>query len=368
MLAVASAGGLDEAQIASWLFGAFFINGLLTVAFCVQRRQPLIFFWTIPGTVLVGPALAHATMPEIVGAYLATGLLMLALGLSGLFGRLMRWLPMPIVMGMVAGVFLRFGTDLVLALHDAWPIALPMTLVFVLFSALPVLAARVPALIAALIAGVLCVALGVPGSAMTGAAVFSGGWAGALAQPVLVAPAWSVPTMIELVLPLAITVLFVQNGQGFAVLAAAGHKPPIDAVTTACGATSIAAAFVGTVSTCLTGPSNALATASGETHRHYTAGVVTGVLAIVFGLFSPVFTRLMIGLPPAFIATLAGLAMLKVLQGAFATAFKARHSLGALVAFLVTVAAVPLAGIGAPFWGIVFGVLVSLAIERDDWT
>lgn len=307
-------------------------------------------------------------MPEIVGAYLATGALMLALGVSGLFGRLMRRLPMPIVMGMVAGVFLKFGTDLVLALHGAWTIALPMTLVFLLFSGVPRLGARLPALIAALLAGALCVALGVPGSEMSGSAVFAGGWGGALAQPVPVAPAWSLQTMIELVLPLAITVLFVQNGQGFAVLAGAGHKAPIDAVTTACGATSIVAAFVGTVSTCLTGPSNALATASGETHRHYVAGVVTGVLAVGFGLFSPVFTRLMIGLPPAFVATLAGLAMLRVLQGAFTTAFKARFALGALVAFLVTVAGVPLAGIGAPFWGIVFGVLVSLAIERADWT
>ena len=41
--------------------------------------------------------------------------------------------------------------------------------------------------------------------------------------------------MVELVVPLAITVLIVQNGQGFAVLKSAGHTPPVDAVTVACG-------------------------------------------------------------------------------------------------------------------------------------
>ena len=36
--------------------------------------------------------------------------------------------------------------------------------------------------------------------------------------------------MVELVVPLAITVLVVQNGQGIAVLQAAGHKPPVNAI------------------------------------------------------------------------------------------------------------------------------------------
>ena len=57
----------------------------------------------------------------------------------------------------------------------------------------------------------------------------------ALAKPVFVTPAFSLQAMIELVVPLAITVLVVQNAQGFAILQAAGHKPPANAVTMACG-------------------------------------------------------------------------------------------------------------------------------------
>ena len=173
--------------------------------------------------------------------------------------------------------------------------------------------------------------------------------------------------MLELVIPLAITVLVVQNGQGFAVLAAAGHPAPINAVTTACGLMSILTGLVGAVSTCLTGPTNALISSSGEGSRHYAAGVFVGLLALVFGLLSPLFTRLLLTTPPAYIATLAGLAMLRVLQTAFVTAFKSRFSLGALVAFLVTVAGVPMASIGAAFWGLVFGFIVSLLLERADF-
>ncbi len=74
-------GGLSQAEIASWIFGVFFLNGLLTMLACWLYRQPLAFFWTIPGTVLVGPALTHLTWPEVVGSFVVTGLLVLGLGL-----------------------------------------------------------------------------------------------------------------------------------------------------------------------------------------------------------------------------------------------------------------------------------------------
>ena len=87
------------------------MNGLISIAFSWRYRQPLVFFWPIPGTVLVGPALEHVSFPEVVGAFLATGVVMLVLGLSGWVRSAMAAVPMPIVMGMVAGVFLRFGLD-----------------------------------------------------------------------------------------------------------------------------------------------------------------------------------------------------------------------------------------------------------------
>ena len=58
--------------------------------------------------------------------------------------------------------------------------------------------------------------------------------------------------------------------------------------------------------------------------------------------------------------------MLRVLQGAFQSAFRGRCPLGAMVAFVVTVANVPILNIGAPFWGLVFAFAASALLERDD--
>jgi len=360
ILAVGTRGGLSADDLSSWIFGSFFVNGLISIAFCWFYRQPLVFFWTIPGTVLVGPALGHLSFPEVIGAFLATGLLMAVLGVSGWVRRAMEAMPMPVVMGMVAGVFLRFGLDLVYAVRDDFWIALPMIAAFIVLSAWPAFGRRVPPLIAALVVGALMIAA--LGRFELGAGASLG-----LVQPNFYAPAWSWQAMIELVVPLAITVLVVQNGQGTAVLRAAGHAPPINAVTLACGLGSILTAFVGTVSTCLTGPVNAIISGSGEKHRHYSAGIFVGLLALAFGLFSPVFTHLMLATPKAFIAALAGLAMLRVLQTAFTVAFKDRFTLGALVTFLVTVADVAIFNIGAPFWGLVIGFATSWLLERADF-
>jgi benzoate membrane transport protein len=295
----------------------------------------------------------------VVGAFLVTGLLMLVLGLTGWVRRAMDAIPMPIVMGMVAAVFLRFGIDLVTALGADAAVAAPMVLVFLLLSARASLGKWVPPIIGALVVGIVAVA--VSGRFDPPAATQ---W---IASPVLQVPQWSVQAMVELVIPLAITVLVVQNGQGVAVLRSAGHDAPVNAVTVACGAWSMLAAGVGAVSTCLTGPTNALLAASGERERHYVAGISCGLLAVLFGLFAPAFTTVMLAAPAAFIAALAGLAMLRVLQAAFVTAFAGRFTLGALVTFVVTVADITVLNIGAAFWGLVAGIVVSLLLERPDF-
>lgn len=96
-----------------------------------------------------------------------------------------------------------------------------------------------------------------------------------------------------------------------------------------------------------------LVTHSGERWRHDSAAMVTGLLAIGFGLLAPAFTGLM-------------LAMLRVLQ-ASVIASKERFTLGALVSFLVTVTDLAMLNIGAAFWDLIAGFAVSWLLRRHDF-
>ena len=101
-----------------------------------------------------------------------------------------------------------------------------MTAAFLVLSAWHRLGKLMPPLIGALIVGAVAIAILGTFNPAAGSAL-------GLVQPTLYAPAFSWQAMVELVVPLAITVLVVQNGQGFAVLKAAGHQPPINAITVA---------------------------------------------------------------------------------------------------------------------------------------
>lgn len=360
ILSVGAGAGVSAALIASWVLGCFGINGILSVVLSWVYRKPLAFFWTIPGMVLMGEALKRLPFEEIVGAYLLTAALMLALGLSGLIGRIMKAIPLAIVMAMVAGVFLRFGTDLIRHMQtDAW-IAIPMVLVFVSLSVYRQVGRFVPPLIGAVVSGMVLISAFEPPQI----AYDQLHW---LADPVFTTPVFSLRACLELVVPLSITVLVVQNGQGAAVLRAAGHDAPINTVASACGIWSMLTALVGSVSTCLTGPTNAILVSSGPKDSHYIGGITVGLLAMLFGLFSAGFTGLLMATPGAFIVVLGGLAMLKVLQTAFQSAFKTHFSFGALICFLVTVSGIEIASIGAAFWGLLAGYLASRLYEPTDF-
>jgi len=361
ILSAGSRGGLDEVALASWIFAAFAVNGAITIGMSLAYRQPLAFFWTIPGTVLVGAGLQTLTISELIGAYLLTGLMLLTLGLTGWIKLAMERLPMPIVMGMVAGVFVEFGLDWIRAFETDFFLVAAMTAVFFALAAIPNAQQFMPPMIGVLVIGILVLFL--QDSAVT-TQPYDGP---VLAAPRLFLPEFSLAATLELVLPLTITVIATQNAQGIIILRSAGHSPPVNSLTAMCGAGSLVAALFGCVSTCLTGPSNALLVSSGAKERQWIGGVILGVIAILFGAFAPAVTNLLIATPTAFLSTLAGLALLRTLQSAFQTSFGEGFTSGALVAFLVTFAGLPILNIGSPFWGLVFGVITSLLIERQSF-
>ncbi|MGE5542104.1 MAG: benzoate/H(+) symporter BenE family transporter, partial [Bacillota bacterium] len=105
----ASVGKLTEAQTISWLFSIYFFGGLLGIILALWYKQPINGAWSIPGAVMLGTSLTMFNINQAAGAYFIAGVIVLILGLSGLISKVMRWIPLPIVMGMIAGAMIRFG-------------------------------------------------------------------------------------------------------------------------------------------------------------------------------------------------------------------------------------------------------------------
>src|SRR5215213_1912852 len=102
-LKVAADLHLTPAATSSWFFIVCCTAGLSGIVLTLRYRQPLSIAATIPGWVFLAAAGDRYTLPELAGASLMAGVAIVALGLLGVGARLMRWLPLPIVMGMFAG-------------------------------------------------------------------------------------------------------------------------------------------------------------------------------------------------------------------------------------------------------------------------
>ena len=111
-------------------------------------------------------------------------------------------------------------------------------------------------------------------------------------------------------------------------------------------------------------PSNWYINKQPNTQNQYISAILFSFLCIVFGLYSPFVLNLLQELPKEFIITLGGLALLNVLQQSFVDSFKSKYALSALLTFLVTLSEFSLFNIGAPFWGLLLGFLVSRFIEK----
>jgi benzoate membrane transport protein len=354
-------GNLSALDLNSWIFGGYFVCGLLSVALSLFYRLPLLAAITIPGGVLVASALTHLRFEEIIGAYLLTGVLITALGVTGAVKRGMEWLPMPIAMAMVAGILLPFGMGILTSLQQT-PLVSGMTLIaYLTVSLAKPLARRFPPVLGAIIVGLIAVAAA--GQANWRLLTFG------IAQFKFFTPQFTWPAAVELVIPLALTVIAVQNAQGIAILQNMGYRPPLDAVTITSGVGSILVAPFGSQSVCLAGPMTGIVTnpSVGPKECRYAAALVTGILWMVFGLFSPMATALSQILPASLVNMLAGLALLEVLGSCFAAAFGEKFRLGALFTFLITISGIRLLNIGAPFWGLVGGAFVSALLERQDF-
>ena len=361
ILAVGTAASLPGDVIAAWLFTAYALSGVLSIGVCYLYRQPLTFGYSMPGVVIVGPALMHFSMPELVGAYLVTGALILVLALTGLIRRVTAALPEPIIMAMVAGVFLPYGMRMIGAFDSSIWIAGSMVAGYLAVSVTPTLQRRFPPVLAALVAGSVAIIA-------TGSFGPTGDMALRIVEPIVFRPVFNLTAIIELVIPLTVTVVGIHNTQGFAIARNAGYQPPENMATLLCGSGTIVYGALGCVPTVVTAPANAILNVSGDPDWRYVGGIWFGIFILVFGIFAPTALQIGLALPAAFIATLAGLAMIPVLQSAFVSGFGGKFSLGALVTFLITVAGVSIFGIGAAFWGLVFGYAVSRIAERRDFT
>jgi benzoate membrane transport protein len=355
VLQAAQAGGLTDAQTASWVWSVAIGYGVFSALLSLYYRQPLTSPWSTAGAVLLTTSLAHFTLSQAVGAYIVAGAAAVILGITGWFGRVMALVPQAIVMGMLGGILLRFGIDIfgkIAENPELNPLLIvPMVIVFFVLKRQNFRAPTLGALIVGVIIAALQSQIHIESVPFT------------LTTPVFTAPEFTLNAILTLSLPLFLLALTTQYAPGVAVLRAAGYIAPINGLLIAIGAASMVLAPFGCHGLNL-GALLAAIIANPEAHpdpdKRYSAGVAVGFWYVLFGLFGATVVSILAGLPTVLITTVAGLALTGTLTAALAGAMEEPENRdGAIVAFLCSAASFTLFSIGAPFWGLVAGVSVN---------
>jgi benzoate membrane transport protein len=356
--------GLTIAQTSSWIFIVWFSGAVSSIAASLWFRQPIPITWTIPGLVYLGTLVDRFSFAELVGANLVAGVLLLALGLLGIGGKIMRWLPLPIIMGMFAGSILEYIVRMVRATVEDVVVAGTVVGCYLLGRLIE--NPRVPPVGLAVIGGGIAVALVGAGGATPVE------WH----LPVLAVPFMEVSAaaVVAVSLPMVVLAMGLGNVQGLGYLMAQGYKVPVNAVSTIVGVNSIVNALLGghAATVARTGVAILASADAGPAQGRYWASVIAAALTIIMALAATPLASLLNVLPRSYIFALAGVAIIASLQDAFEKSFGGNMRFGALVALVVAATPFSVLGITSAFWAILAGVTASGFAERrqliDFWS
>ncbi|CAM4380843.1 benzoate/H(+) symporter BenE [Acinetobacter pragensis] len=347
---------VSSSMMASWIWGSSIGAAITGIFLSIKFKVPIITAWSAPGTALLVALFPHISLNEVIAAYITSAVIILFIGLTGSFDKLLKWIPQGIAAGMMAGILFQFGVGLFKA-TDSMPYV-----VFGMLACFLVAKRFSPryAIIWVLLSGI---ALSLVFGKMNPVAMsFS------LAVPELIAPEWTWSSTLNFAIPLTIVSLTGQFLPGMAIIKLSGYDTPAKPILSVASIVSLGVAFVGGITIVLAAITAALCTGK-DSHelkeKRYIAGIANGIFYILGGLFAGSIVMLFSLLPKELIAALAGLALLGAIATNMSTAMKDESQRdAALITFLATVSGMHFLGLSSVFWGICIGMIAHLVLTK----
>ena len=358
-LGVAADLGLTTDQLTAWIVALYGSSAVVSLALVWRYRQPLLMTGNIFVLIFVASLDTRLSWAELIGASITAGTIVLALGLLGLTDRLATWLPAPVVYGVLAGAVLPFFVGLFDARGEQLLIVGATLVAFLVGRRFlePRIPAVLPALIAGLVAAALTGGLGTPPAHLS------------LPVPTITTPQFSLGALLTAT-PIMVALITLQaNAPSVVFLRSQDYRPPERALTVVSGAGTLIASLFGPVRVSLSLPATALSAgpdAGPHATRHH-AVVLTGAITLVLALLAGYAADLETLIAPALLVAVIGLAVIGVFTTALRQVVAGPLLLGPIIAFGVTVSDLTLFGLGPVFWALVLGLGVSRLIERDAW-
>lgn len=356
VIEAASAGGFSYAETISWAYAVLFFGAVLGIVMSMYYRIPVVGAHSITGAAFLVTVTPHFTLPELVGAYIITGLIILLFGISGVFKKVMSWIPKEILSAMLAGIITTYVVGLIPAVQELPMIGIPALIVFFMLIKWDL---RIPPMLGAVITSlVLFIILSDWGSVSIGTEAV---------MPVFEIPSFSLIGALSISIPLAILILSNDITPAVGALERQEYEVPTNRMLTATGIASIAAAFFGGQSANAAGMMTIIASdeEAGDKDKRYVAAVVCSGILLISGIFAWAIVPLLLDLPDSLTAILVGFVLLGVFGSTLKTSFSdPKYMMSAVFTFIISISGVTIFYVSAPVWALLIGTIMAKTMEK----
>jgi benzoate membrane transport protein len=352
ILVIASAvnAGFERPEMLSWLFSVYFFGGLLCLGLALWYRIPFAGAHSITAAAYLSTLGPQFSLEQMVGGYIISGILIAVFGFSGLFGKVLDWIPKPLIDAMLAGLVLSYVVKIVPALGDS-PIVGALAILG--FFLIPRIFRWVPPILGVLVFAVLGLILSYDFPAIH---------PGSFQAPQLVAPEFTWAGLLSIAIPVAVLILSNDLAVGLASLKNNGYEPPVNKTIALSGLATACVGFFGGHAVSVGGMMSALCSSeeAGPKSKRYWAAVVSSVLVAIFGLLAWIMVEIITALPNAFVTLIVGFSLLGVLVGSLKSAFSApSYRYSVMFTFVISISNVAFLGVAAPVWALLIGGLTA---------
>ncbi|MCU4414060.1 benzoate/H(+) symporter BenE family transporter [Acinetobacter sp. WU_MDCI_Axc73] len=347
--------GATTEQITSWFWALGIGIGLSGLILSWKFKYPVATSWSTAGLALIIATGSGYSLHEAIGAFLVCGLITALLGFFGVFEKVLAYIPQSLTSAMLAGVLLKFGIAIFANMQDHWQFILSLLAVYIVSKRVwP----RYCIVITVVIGIIMC-----PFFMEFHPPVLH--WT--LAEPVWITPKFTWSAILGLALPLFVINMASQYLPGIAMIKSYGYQPHVNQLIGWTGTTQTLLAPFGCYTVNIAAISAAVSL-DDQVHpdpaKRYIAGISCGFFYILMGLFAATLTSLLMSFPTLFIMALAGIALFGTISHNIAIAFHEPNDReAALLTFLCSASGVQFFGIGSAFWGLIFGIVVSIIFK-----
>lgn len=356
ILQAAGVGHFSQGQTISWLFAVYFFGGLLSIVLPIIFRVPITAAHSMSGVAFLATVISDYSYPELIGCYIVSGLLIFLVGVTNLFSKIMAIIPKEVIASMLSGMIAVYLIHLVKAIH-----ALPITgsLAILGYFLFIKWGKYIPPVIGA-------IGFGIIGLLVTNAFHVSK-VNEAYFMPAVHTPEFSIQSLLVISIPLTLLILSNDIAAGISALQNFKFNPPIRKALMASGVASMIAGFFGGQSANVAGMMTTITAdqGAGVKKSRYVASVVSGIIILLFGIFSWKIVPFVHAFPKAFISIIAGFALLSPFSSSISIAFSSRkHRLSSVVSFTIAFSNLSFFHINAPVWSLIFGLAIAKIFER----